>query len=41
MLGYNLNESEAKNMIYNGGLGIYSTLDVSMQNRRIRIRQER
>jgi len=31
MLEYNLNESEAKNMIYNGGLRIYSTLNVSMQ----------
>jgi penicillin-binding protein 1A len=31
MIEYNLNESEAKDMIYNGGLRIYSTLNVSMQ----------
>lgn len=31
MFEYNLDESEAKDMIYNGGLRIYSTLNVSMQ----------
>ncbi|GAB1476604.1 hypothetical protein MASR2M70_14400 [Bacillota bacterium] len=31
MFEYNLEESEAKDMIYNGGLRIYSTLNVSMQ----------
>lgn len=31
MLEYNIEEADAKSMIYNGGLRIYSTLNVSMQ----------
>ncbi|NLY71239.1 MAG: hypothetical protein GX076_06130, partial [Clostridiales bacterium] len=33
MFEYNLDESEAKHMIYNGGLRIYSTLNVDIQKK--------